>query len=271
MRQPHCTRSRRRPRAAARNEAGRPSTWLRPGEDRAMKASGVAELERFRAQYPDKFLPEDEVFSHIRRGARIFLGTACGEPQHLVRALTDYVKAHPKAFFDAEIIQVWTLGVAPYTDERLKSNFRHNSFFVGDNTRRAVNAGLADYTPIFLSQVPDLFRRRVIGVDVALIQTSLPDAHGFLNLGVSVDIVTAAVRGASLVIAQVNREMPRIHGDGFLHVSNVDFLVPFDEPLLEYRTTIPGEIGRRIGRHVASIVEDGDTIQVGYGSVPNAS
>jgi acyl-CoA hydrolase/GNAT superfamily N-acetyltransferase len=235
-----------------------------------MSSQPSAELETLRQRYPEKFLPEEAVFSRIRPGDRIFIGAACGEPQHLVHALTDYVKAEPKAFFDAEIIQVWTLGVAPYTDERLKSNFRYNSFFVGDNTRAAVNAGLADYTPIFLSQVPDLFRRRVIAVDVALIQTSLPDAHGFLNLGVSVDIVTAAVQSAALVIAQVNREMPRIHGDGFLHVSDIDFLVPHDEPLLEHRTTVPDEIARRIGRHVASIVEDGDTIQVGYGSVPNA-
>ena len=96
---------------------------------------GSGELDRLKAQYPDKFLPEHEVFAHIRRGDRIFLGTACGEPQHLVHALTDYVKAHPKAFFDAEIIQVWTLGVAPYTDEHLKSNFRLNAFFIGNNTR----------------------------------------------------------------------------------------------------------------------------------------
>lgn len=235
-----------------------------------MSATGIGELERLKAQYPDKFLPEDEVFAHIRRGDRIFLGTACGEPQHLVQALTDYVKANPKAFFDAEIVQVWTLGVAPYTDERLKSNFRLNAFFIGNNTRGAINAGLADYTPIFLSQVPDLFNRRVISIDIALIQTSLPDSHGFLSLGVSVDIVRAAVGSARLIIAQVNPRMPRVQGDGFLHVNDVDYVIPFDEPLLEYRPNMPDAIATRIGRYVARIVEDGDTIQVGYGSVPNA-
>jgi acyl-CoA hydrolase/GNAT superfamily N-acetyltransferase len=235
-----------------------------------MPASAQEHIERLKAQYPDKFLDEREVFAHIRRGDRIFLGTACGEPQHLVHALTDYVKAHPKAFFDAEIVQVWTLGVAPYTDERLKSNFRLNAFFVGNNTRAAINAGLADYTPIFLSQVPELFDRRLISIDVALIQTSLPDSHGFLSLGVSVDIVKAAARSASVVIAQVNPRMPRVQGDGFLHVGEVDYLVPFEEPLLEYRSNVPDEIATRIGRYVARIVEDGDTIQVGYGSVPNA-
>ncbi len=235
-----------------------------------MRASGTGAMEQIQAKYPEKFVPEHDVFGHIRRGDRIFLGTACGEPQHLVQALTDYVKAHPKAFFDAEIIQVWTLGVAPYTDERLKSNFRLNAFFIGNNTRGAINAGLADYTPIFLSQVPDLFNRRVISIDVALIQTSLPDRHGFLSLGVSVDIVKAAVGSARIVVAQVNPQMPRVQGDGFLHISDVDYVIPFDEPLLEYSPNVPDEIATRIGRYVARIVEDGDTIQVGYGSVPNA-
>ena len=235
-----------------------------------MPAGGIGVMEQIKAKYPDKFLPEQEVFAHIRRGDRIFLGSACGEPQHLVHALTDYVKAHPKAFFDAEIIQVWTMGVAPYTDERLKSNFRLNAFFIGNNTRGAINAGLADYTPIFLSQVPDLFNRRVISIDVALIQTSLPDRHGFLSLGVSVDIVKAAVGSARLVIAQVNPQMPRVQGDGILHIGDVDYVIPFEEPLLEYNPNVPDEIATRIGRYVARIVEDGDTIQVGYGSVPNA-
>jgi acyl-CoA hydrolase/GNAT superfamily N-acetyltransferase len=228
------------------------------------------ELERLKDRYPDKFQPEDKVFSHVRRGDRIFIGTACGEPQHLVHALTNWVRANPKALFDAEIVQVWTLGVAPYTDEKLKYNFRHNSFFVGTTTRRAVNAGLADYTPILLSQVPDLFNRKLIPIEVALIQTSLPDEHGFLSLGVSVDIVKAAAKSAALVIAQVNRHMPRVHGDGFLHASEVDFLVPHDEPLLEYEARVPDDIAARIGKYVARIVQNGDTIQVGYGSVPNA-
>jgi acyl-CoA hydrolase/GNAT superfamily N-acetyltransferase len=230
----------------------------------------IPELERLKDRYPDKFLPEDRVFSHVRRGDRIFIGTACGEPQHLVLALTNWVRANPKALFDAEIVQVWTLGVAPYTDEKLKSNFRHNSFFIGATTRTAVNAGLADYTPIFLSQVPDLFHRRLIPIEVALIQTSLPDDHGFFSLGVSVDIVKAAAKSAALVIAQVNRHMPRVHGDGFLHASAVDFIVPYDEALLEYEARVPDDIAQRIGKYVARIVQNGDTIQVGYGSVPNA-
>lgn len=227
-------------------------------------------LDGLRKLYPEKFLPEEKIFARINRGDRIFIGTACAEPQYLVNALVNYVASYPKAFFDAEVIQVWTLGVAPYTDEKFKSNFRHNSFFVGDNTRKAVNAGLADYTPIFLSEVPHVLRDKLVVIDVALVQTSLPDAHGYLSLGISVDIVKAAVESASLVIAQVNANMPRIHGDGFLHVTDIDFIIAHDEPLLEFRSDVPDEIADNIGKHVAKIVQDGDTIQVGYGSIPNA-
>jgi acyl-CoA hydrolase/GNAT superfamily N-acetyltransferase len=227
-------------------------------------------LEKLRERYPQKFVPQEEIFGNIHRGDRIFISTACGEPQYLVRALIEFVESHPKAFFDAEVLHVWTLGVAPYTDAKFKTNFRHNSFFISDATREAVNEGLADYSPIFLSQVPEVFRRRLVPVDVALVQTSRPDEHGFMSLGVSVDICKAAVEMATTVIAQVNCSMPRIHGDAFIHIEDVDFIIHHDEPLLEYEAMVPGEIAERIGTYVARIVEDGDTIQVGYGSLPNA-
>jgi acyl-CoA hydrolase/RimJ/RimL family protein N-acetyltransferase len=220
--------------------------------------------------YPQKFIPEDQIFGQIHRGDRIFIHTACGEPQYLVQALIHFVESNPKAFFDAEVIHVWTLGVAPYTDEKFKSNFRHNSFFVGNNSREAVNRGLADYTPIFLSNVPSLIYRGLVPINVALIQTSPPDAHGYMSLGVSVDIVKAAVEKASLVIAQVNNHMPRVHGDGFINIEDVDFIICHDEPLLEYEVVAPDEVAQQIGKYVARIVQDGDTIQVGYGSLPNA-
>ena len=227
-------------------------------------------IEDMRRTYPEKFVSSDKAFDVIRRGDHLFIGTGCGEPQHLVKSLADYVHSHPKAFFDTEVLHVWTLGVAPYADEKLKQNFRHNSFFIGDNTREAVNEGLADYTPVFLSQVPALFYRKFIPIDIALIQTSPPDSNGFMSLGVSVDITKAAVEMASTVIAQVNNLMPRVHGDTFIHVRDVDFLVPFDEPLLGYNPTAPDVLVRQIGKYVARIVEDGDTIQVGYGSIPIA-
>ena len=223
-----------------------------------------------RAIYPEKFPTEERIFSVIHPGNRIFIGTGCGEPQYLVRALINYVRSHPKAFFDAELLQVWTLGVAPYADAKFKETFRHNSFFIGNNTREAVNQGLADYTPVFLSQVPALFQKKLVPVDVALIQTSPPDEHGFMSLGISVDIVKAAAENAKLVIAQVNSRMPRVLGDTFINIKDVDFIVPFDEPLLEYEDTVSDEIAQKIGTYVARIVQDGDTIQVGYGSIPNA-
>ncbi len=227
-------------------------------------------LESIKQKYPEKFAPEDRVFKRINRGARIFIGTACGEPQYLVAAMINYVNSHPKAFFDAEVMHVWTLGLAPYTQEKFKHNFRHNSFFIGNNTRAAVNQGLSDYTPIFLSRVPDLFSSKQVPVDVALIQTSPPDEHGYLSLGVSVDITRAAAENAGVVIAQVNSFMPRVHGDSFIRVEDVDYIVPHDEPLLEYNDRVPEEIADRLGRYVARIIEDGDTIQVGYGSTPNS-
>ncbi|MEW6526073.1 MAG: GNAT family N-acetyltransferase [Spirochaetota bacterium] len=230
----------------------------------------TAKLEDFKRIYPEKFLPEEKIFSHINRGDRIFIGTACSEPQYLVNALVEYVKSYPKAFFDTEVIHVWTLGVAPYADEKFKQNFRHNSFFIGNNTREAINQGIADYTPIFLSHVPTLLRKGIIEIDVALVQTSLPDEHGFLSLGVSVDIVKTAVESARLVVVQVNKHMPRVHGDAFIHIKDVDFIVPHDEPILEFTTKASDEISNRIGKYVSLIIQDGDTIQVGYGRMPNA-
>ncbi len=227
-------------------------------------------IGQLKKAYPEKFPSEKEIFSRIHAGDRIFIGTGCGEPQYLVKALINYVESDPKALFDAELVHVWTLGLAPYTAEKFKSNFRHNSFFVGNNTREAINKGMADYSPVFLSQIPGLFRSKAIRIDAALIQTSLPDEHGNMSLGVSVDIVKAAVEAASVVIAQVNAYMPRVHGDGFIHISDMDFVVPYDEPILEYENIIPGDIAQMIGRYVSRIIQDGDTIQVGYGSVPNA-
>ncbi len=227
-------------------------------------------LAQFKEKYHKKFASEDKIFSNIHRGDRIFIGTGCSEPQYLVNALVKYVKNHPKALIDTEIFHVWTLGVAPYTDTKFQKNFRHNSFFVGSHTREAVNQGLADYTPIFLSQVPHLFLNGLIPIDVALIQTSLPDIQGYLSLGISVDIVKAAVEKADIVIAQINSEMPRIHGDSFLHIDEIDYLIPYDEPLLEYTPDTDDLIAGEIGQYVSNLIKDGDTIQVGYGSIPNA-
>jgi acyl-CoA hydrolase/GNAT superfamily N-acetyltransferase len=237
---------------------------------RRLRMEAQQTLDDIKQMYPQKFVPVDRVFENVRRGAHLFIGTACGEPQYLVSKLAEYVKSHPKAVFDAEVFHVWTLGVAPYADEKFSPNFRHNSFFIGDNTRSAINEGLADYTPVFLSQVPDLFYRNYIPIDVALVQASPPDRNGYMSLGVSVDITKAAVEVAQLVICQINSYMPRVHGDTFIHVDDVDFLVDYDEQLLEYNQDVSDELANQIGKYVSRLIEDGDTIQVGYGSIPNA-
>jgi acyl-CoA hydrolase/GNAT superfamily N-acetyltransferase len=227
-------------------------------------------LQEIRKNYPEKFAPEDRVFSRIHPGDRIFIGTGCGEPQYLVQAMIRHIHAHPKAFVDTELLQIWNLGVNSYAEAQYKDNFRFNSFFIGNTAREAVNTGLADYTPIFLSSVPRLFNEKRVPIDIALIQTSLPDAHGYVSLGISVDIVKSAVDNAEVVIAQVNAEMPRVHGDTFIHVKDIDFMVPYDQPLLEFESVVSDEIAGRIGKFVAQIIQNGDTIQVGYGSIPNA-
>ncbi|MBM4310753.1 MAG: acetyl-CoA hydrolase/transferase family protein [Deltaproteobacteria bacterium] len=221
-------------------------------------------------RYPEKYVPLEQIFQKIHRGNHIFISTACGKPQYLVNELTRFVDENPKALIDTEVFHLWTLGVAPYAEEKFKNNFRLNTFFIGDNTREAVNQGLADYTPVFLSNVPALLHHGLERMDVALIQTSLPDKQGYVSLGISVDIVKAAVERASLVIAQINSRMPRVHGDSFLHIRDIDYIVPWDEPLLEYHPSVPDEIAAKIGSYIARIVQDGDTIQVGYGSMPNA-
>ena len=226
--------------------------------------------EHWKGKFPEKFPDEETIFSHVRRGDRIFIGTACGEPQHLVATMVKYIENHPKAFAEAEVMQVWSLGLAPYTDQKFTYNFRHNSFFVSDNIRTSVNAGLADYTPIFLSRIPELFRKKMIPIDVALIQVSCPDKNGYVSLGVSVDITKIAMETAGLVIAQMNPYMPRVHGSTFIHIKDIDYIVYNEENLLEYNPKVPDEIAMQIGKYVSRIVDDGDTIQVGYGSMPNA-
>lgn len=227
-------------------------------------------VTKWKEKFPDKFKREFEIFKNIHRGDRIFIGTGCGEPQYLVEALSKYVESYPKAFAEAEVMHVWTLGVAPYADEKFTYNFRHNSFFISNNSRQSVNEGLADYTPIFLSNIPRLIHEKFIPIDIALVQTSLPDDNGYVSLGISVDITKAAIENASLIIAQLNMHMPRVHGDTFIHLKDIDFIIHHDEPLLQFSQQVPDEIAQQTAKYVAQIINDGDTIQLGYGSLPNA-
>lgn len=223
--------------------------------------------ERLRDRpYDDKKMSLKEALSYIKPGDHIFIGSACGEPQYLVKGLVN-MASH---LADNEILHVHTLGVAPYTKPRYSGRFRLNAFFVGINTRRAVAEGRADYTPTFLSDLPYLIRSGAIQIDVALIQVTPPDEHGFCSLGVSVDVTKPAAEKAKLVIAQVNRRMPRVLGDSFIHAKNIDIIVEHDEPILELQRSEPDIVSERIAKYVSDLIEDESTLQIGIGTVPDA-
>jgi acyl-CoA hydrolase/N-acetylglutamate synthase-like GNAT family acetyltransferase len=216
--------------------------------------------------YAAKVATPREAIKLIPPGRRLLIGSGAAEPIALVHALVE----DGGHLSDNEIVHLLTLGPAPYVKPELAHRFRHSAFFIGPNVREAVQQGRADFIPVFLSEIPELIRSRRIRIDVALIQTSPPDAHGFVSLGVSVDVVRAAVEAADLVLAEVNRHMPRTHGDSFLPVSKIDRLVPVDSALLELKAEPPGEIEAAIGRYVATLVPNGATIQMGIGTIPDA-
>lgn len=220
----------------------------------------------WRETFAGKLASPEEAIALIKPGRRILIGSGAAEPVSLVEALV----AHGDQLADNEIVHLLTLGPAPYVSAKLAHRFRHAAFFIGANVRDAVQEGRADFIPVFLSEIPDLIRTRRVRVDVALIQTSLPDAHGYVSLGVSVDVVRAAVDTADLVLAEVNPFMPRTYGDSFLPVSRIDRLVAVERPLLELAGEAPGDVEAAIGRHVASLVPNGATIQTGIGSIPDA-
>jgi acyl-CoA hydrolase/RimJ/RimL family protein N-acetyltransferase len=216
--------------------------------------------------YKDMILSAGEAAKKINPGQRIFIGTGCAEPQELVHALT----ARREELVDNEIIHLLTLGEAPYAAKELAESFRVNSFFIADNVRGLIQQGLGDYTPIFLSDIPALFTSGTIALDVAMIQVSPPDSKGKCSLGVSVDIVKSAAENARLVIAEVNPNMPRTHGDSFIHVYDFDVLVPVDTPVIEVQPPEPTETTRQIGQYVAAQVEDNSTVELGIGQIPQA-
>jgi len=217
-------------------------------------------------KYNDKIGNAASAMKLIKSGNSIFIGTGCGQPQHLVDALVK----HSAHIYDAHIIHLLTMGAAPYADEKFREKFKMNSFFIADNVRDALSKGIGDYTPIFLSEIPFEFEAGRIPIDVALISVSPPDANGLCSLGVSVDIVKSAVANARYTIAQVNSRMPRTFGDSFIHVETIEMLVPFDENIIEIPIPEPDEALRRIGQNIARLVEDGSTIECGIGRIPQA-
>ena len=199
----------------------------------------------------------------ISPGNRVLIGTGCSQPSLLVKGMTD--RAQDLA--DVEVIQLLTLGDAPYAKKELADSFRVNSFFVSESIRDSISQGFGNYTPIMLSDIPRLFSNGQIPLDVCLIQVSPPDDRGMCSLGISVDIIKAAVENSKIVIAQVNSRMPRTFGDSLINIYEIDILVPVDEPIMEIPAAAVDEDNKRICEHVAALIENGSTIQMGLGKV----
>ena len=200
-----------------------------------------------------------EVVKIIESGQRIFIQGGVATPQLLVDAMV----ARSNELKNVEIVHIHTEGKTPYLDPLYKDSFEVNSFFIGANARKAVNQGHAQYIPVFLSEIPALFRRGVLPLDVAMVQVSPPDKHGFCSLGVSVDISAAAVEQAKYVLAQINPNMPRTHGDGLVHISKIDAYCEVSEPLYVMALGEPTDVEKSIGQHISGLVEDGATLQMG--------
>jgi acyl-CoA hydrolase/GNAT superfamily N-acetyltransferase len=216
--------------------------------------------------YESRRTTAERALRSIKRGNRVFIGSGCGEPQHLVNALEEVI---PR-LADLEILHILSVGKTRYTDARFFEMCRLKSFFVAAASREAVAEGRADYTPMNLGDVPELFQSGAMPIDVALIQVSPPDEHGFCSYGISVDIVKTAAESAGVVIAQVNPQMPRTLGNSFIHVRDIDVFVEHDEPLLEVSLPFMNTAAEDIGRNVAKLIDDGSTIRVGVGSISTA-
>src|SRR4030066_932588 len=216
--------------------------------------------------FHQKLVSAAEALQVVKSGDYVYLHPGCAVPQRLIEALV----ARWQELEDVKIMHLMALSKAEYVKPGMEGHFRHLSFFTGKNVREAVNSGRAEYLPIFLSEIPRLFSSKRIPVDAALIQVSPPDEHGFCSFGVGVDCTKAASENAKVVIAQVNPNMPRVLGDSFIHVRKVTYFVESDEPLLELPRVRMSKAFEEIGKNVASLIEDGSTIQLGIGGIPDA-
>jgi len=212
------------------------------------------------------FIKAEDAVKVIKSNDRVFIHSVAASPQVLIDAMVE----RSKELRNVEIIHMHTEGNASYVNEEYKDSFHLKSLFVGANVRKATQKGLADYIPIFLSETPKLFRKNILPIDVALVQISPPDRFGYCSLGVSVDCSKAAIETAKTVIAQVNRSMPRTFGDALMHISHFDLLVDHSSDIHQASASVPSEIESKIGAHVASLIEDGSTLQMGIGAIPNA-
>jgi len=216
--------------------------------------------------YRSKVMSAPEAMRCVESHMRVYIQPGCAEPETLVGALIERAP-HVR---DVEIVHMLTMGRADYIAPEMAGHFRHNAMFIGGNVREAVNDGRADYTPIFLSEIESLFESGEMPIDVALIQVSPPDPHGFCSFGVGVDVTLTAAKKARFVVAQVNDHMPRTYGDSFVHVSDIDAIVESSRPLCEMPKHEITDLHLAIARNVATLIEDGSTIQTGIGGIPDA-
>ena len=213
-----------------------------------------------------KAISADDAVKVIKNNDRVYLHAAAAAPQALIQAMTD----RHEELRNVEVCHLHVEGNAPYANPDLIDSFHVNSFFVGPNVRHTLAAGNGSYTPVFLSELPLLFKKNILPIDVALIQVSPPDKHGYCSLGVSVEAVLAAIDNARHVIAQVNPNMPRTHGEGIIHISELDTFVEIEEDIHEMNLPVSSEIEDKIGNHIAELIDDGSTLQMGIGVIPNA-
>jgi len=218
------------------------------------------------SEYLSKLRTPEEALRSVQSGMRVYIQPGCAEPETLVEAL---IRRGPFVH-DVEVVHLLTTGRADYVAPEMAGHFRHNAMFIGPNVREAVNEGRADYTPVYLSEVEDLFESGAMPLDVALIQVSPPDAHGFCSFGVGVDTTLTAAKCAHIVVAQVNGQMPRTFGDSFIHVSQIQAFVESSRPLPELRNPQITDLHVKIAGHVAGLIGDGAVLQTGIGAIPNA-
>jgi len=225
-------------------------------------------MMNYKENHKEKYLTALEAVKHIKDGDRVLIGHACGEPRELVAALCEYA---PNNLHDVETVHMVGKGESRYCGEEFVGHIRHNSMFVGNKTERnAIKAGWADYTPTYISTTPALFEEGIVPLDVALVQVSAPDKHGYVSFGVAVDFTMPGTKCAKLKIAQINKNMPRAHGDCFIHLDEFDYLVEADTELIELHGKELNDVEKAIGENCASLVNDGDTLQLGIGAIPDA-
>lgn len=217
-------------------------------------------------EYRNKVRTPDEALRCVKSGMRVYIQPGCAEPETLVEAL---IRRAPEVQ-DVEIVHMMTMGCAPYVAPEMAGHFRHNAVFIGANVREAINDGRADYTPIYLSEIEELFESGAMPLDVALLELSPPDSHGFCSFGVGVDTSLTAAKCARLVVAQINDQMPRTYGDSFIHVNELDAIVESSRPLCAMKKPEITEMNVAIAKNVASLIEDGSVLQTGIGGIPDA-